>query len=48
MDEVRGEWRKLRNEELSDLYFSPDFILVIKSRIMKCIVDVTRMGKGEL
>jgi len=29
-DEVTGEWRKRLNEELSDLYFSPDIVLVIK------------------
>jgi len=31
-DEVRGEWRKLHNEELNDLYCSPHIFRVIKSR----------------
>ena len=31
-DEVTGEWRKLRNEELNDLYFSPSIFRVMKSR----------------
>jgi len=33
--EVIGEWRKLHNEELNDLYSSPDIIWVIKSRIKR-------------
>jgi hypothetical protein len=31
-DEVKGEWRKLHNEELHNLYSSPDIIRQIKSR----------------
>jgi len=31
-DEVMGEWRKLHNKELNDLYSSPNILLVIKSR----------------
>jgi hypothetical protein len=33
-DEVTGEWRKLHNEELRDLYSSPSIIRIIKSRWM--------------
>jgi hypothetical protein len=32
-DKVRGEWRKLHNEELNDLYSSPNIVLLIKSRM---------------
>jgi hypothetical protein len=31
-DEVTGEWRKLHNEELNDLYALPDIVRVVKSR----------------
>jgi hypothetical protein len=34
-DEVTGKWRRLHNEELSDLYSSPDVVRMIKSRIMR-------------
>jgi len=34
-DEVAGEWRKLHNEKLNDLYSSPDIIRVTKSRRMR-------------
>jgi hypothetical protein len=34
-DEATGDWRTLHNEELNDLYSSPNIIWVIKSRIMR-------------
>jgi hypothetical protein len=45
--EVRGEWRKLHNEELSDLYSAPNIFRVIKSRRMRWAGHVGRMGRGE-
>jgi len=43
-DEVTGEWRKLHNEELNDLY-SPNIFRVIKSRRMRWAGHVARMGE---
>ena len=45
-DEVTWEWRKIHNEELNDLYSSPNIVRVIKSRRMRCAVHVACMG-GE-
>ena len=44
-DEVKGEARKLHNEELHDLYSSPNIIRVIKSRIIRWVGHVARMGE---
>ena len=44
-DKVTREWRKLHNEELNDLYCSPDIVRVIKSRRMRWAVQVARMGE---
>jgi len=46
-DEVTGEWRKLYNEELSDLYSLPNIVRVVKSRRMRWAGHVARMGKAE-
>ena len=46
-DEVTGEWKKQYNEELNDLYCSPNIVRVIKSRIMRWAGYVERMGEGR-
>ena len=49
-DKVTGKWRKLHNEELNDLYCSPNIVRVIKSRRIRWAGHVARMGdkKGEV
>ena len=44
-DEVTGKLRKLQNEEINDLYFSPNVICVIKSRRIRWAGHVARMGE---
>ena len=47
-DEVTGECRRLHNEELNDLYPSPNIVRVIKSRRMRSVAHVARMGGMEV
>jgi len=44
-DEIRGECRKLHNEELTDLYSSPNVVQVIKARRIKWMGHITHMGE---
>jgi hypothetical protein len=44
-DEVTGEWRKLHNEKLRDLYSAPSIIRMIKSRRMRWTDHAARMGR---
>jgi hypothetical protein len=46
-DELTGEWKKLHNEELSDLYFLPNIVRVVKSRRMRWAGHVARVGEGR-
>ena len=44
-DEVTEEWRRLHIEELNELYSSPNIVRVIKSRRMRWVGHVARMGE---
>jgi hypothetical protein len=44
-DDVTGEWRKLHNEELNDLYSLPNIVRVVKSRRMRWAGHVARIGE---
>jgi hypothetical protein len=45
-DEVTAEWRKLHNEELKDLYCSPNIVRVINCRRLRWVWHVARMGES--
>jgi hypothetical protein len=44
-DEMVGGWKKLHNEELHNLYSSPNIFTIIKRRMMRCAGYVARMVK---
>jgi hypothetical protein len=46
-DEVTGEWSKLCNEELDDLYSSPNIVRVRKLRRMRWVEHVAHMAEGR-
>ena len=46
-NEIKGEWRKLHNEERNDLYSLPNIVWMIKSKRMRWAGFVARMGGEE-
>jgi hypothetical protein len=46
-NEVTGEWKKLHNEELNDLYSFPNIVRLVKSRRMRWTGHVARMGEDR-
>jgi hypothetical protein len=46
-DEIIGDWSKLHNEELHNLYSSPDMIRIITSRRMRWAGNVARTGENR-
>ena len=48
MDEITEEWRKLHNEEFSDLHPLSNIVRVVKSRRMRWAGHVARMGEGRV
>jgi hypothetical protein len=46
--EVTGEWRKLHNEELNDLYSLPNIVRVVKLRRMRWVGHVARVGEDRV
>ena len=47
-DEVTGEWRKLHNEELNDLYCSPNIVRLIKLRTKRWVGHMERMRQRKV
>jgi hypothetical protein len=47
-DEMIGEWRKLHNEELHDLYSSPRIIRIIKSKRIRWVGHIAQMGEKRI
>jgi hypothetical protein len=47
-DEMTGEWRRLHNKELRDLYPSPSIMRIIESRRMRWADHVARMGEEHV